>query len=329
MKNKERLNQYCDVAIKALKEYEIEYKELTFFSEDTNIFFKVETSNEPYMLKIFQEESSKIEDNIAEVFFMRYIDEHTDITIPSIILSKEGKDIVFVDSKDFDVIKRVVVYSFIEGESFDQLETNELFEKLGVACAKLHKASKEITIPSHIHPKKWDNVFYYRDEPIVYNDPLYSEITLEENRLFLDKFIPYLNKKLKEFYNRESFIIHADLNPWNVKVHEGEIRLLDFEEAMYASEVHDLAIILFYYRYDANFNYEEVKKHLFKGYLTIRPLPTITNFDLDLLIMARTANFVNYTLYWNDSDPTQYFRSRVKRMMDFVKQYNIEEEVGV
>lgn len=312
------------VALKALNQYDVSHETVRFFTEDTNVFFKVESTYDTYMLKIFQEESSKIEDNLAEVFFMNEISKRTDIVIPKVIPSKDQKEVIFVETPDFDHKKRVALYTFIEGEDLNENETNELFYKLGQTCAKLHEASSFIDIPDHIHPKKWDTVFYYREEPIVYHNKEYNEITQKENRDFLDLFIPYLNQKLQEFYDRPSFIIHADLNPWNIKIHEGEIRVLDFEEAMYASEVHDLAILLFYYRYDPNYDYDQVKQSVMNGYQSIRKLPTITDFDIDLLIMARTANFVNYTLYWNDSDPTNYFRSRVERMRDFVKKYNIE-----
>lgn len=324
MKELSRKEKLRHVALKALEQYDVSCETLEFFTEDTNVFFKVSTPYDTYMLKIFQEESSKLEDNLAEVFFMNEIDQRTDIVIPSIIQSKSGNFIVIIQSKHFDIEKRVALYSFIEGEDFNGNETNDLFFKLGQACAKLHNASEHIEIPVSISPKKWDTVFYYRDEPVVYNDDKYKEITLKENREFLDSFIPYLNKKLQEYYQRPSFIIHADLNPWNVKIHDNEIRLLDFEEAMYASEVHDLAILLFYYRYDQNYNYDEVKTQVLQGYQSIRQLPEITDFDIDLLIMARTANFVNYTLYWYESDPTEYFRSRVQRMRDFVEKYNIQ-----
>ena len=324
MKELSRKEKLHNVALEALEYYDVSCETLEFFTEDTNVFFKVSTLYDTYMLKIFQEESSKLEDNLAEVFFMNEIDQRTDIVIPSIIKSKNGDSIVILKSQYFEIEKRIALYSFIEGVDLNGNETNDLFYKLGQACAKLHNASEQIKIPDSISPKKWDTVFYYRDEPIVYNDNKYKDITLEENREFLDKFIPYLNEKLKEYYQRPSFIIHADLNPWNVKIYNNEIRLLDFEEAMYASEVHDLAILLFYYRYDQNYNYDVVKSNVLDGYQSVRQLPEITDFDIDLLIMARTANFVNYTLYWYESDPTEYFRSRVKRMMDFVDTYNVK-----
>jgi Ser/Thr protein kinase RdoA (MazF antagonist) len=324
VKNQERLRKYKEVVIEALKEYDILYTQIEFFIEESNIFFKVMTKDSIYMVKIFQEESSKMEDNIAEIFFMKEIIKRTNIVIPNIISTREGTDIVTVKSKQFKTDKRVVVYDYMEGYDLNQHETDELFIQLGEVTATLHNMSENIHIPNDIHPKKWDTVFYYRDEPIVYNDPKYDKQTGAENRLFLDKFILYLNKQLPTYYSKKPFIIHADLNPWNVKVYNNTIRLLDFEEAMLATEVHDLAIILFYYRYDKNFDYDKVKKLLFKGYRKVRELPMISDFDIDLLIMARTANFVNYDLYWDENDPTEYFQSRCKRMMDFVEKYKID-----
>ena len=157
---------------------------------------------------------------------------------------------------------------------------------------------------------------------MVYHDEKYVIYFSEEVRIFLDRFIAYLDDILPKYYKEDSFLIHADLNPWNVKLHDGEIRLLDFEEGMLGNAVHDIAIMLFYYRYDPNYNYDEVKESYLKGYSNISLLPKFTDFDIDLLIMARTANFINYVLYIEE-EPGNYIKTRILRLKDFVERYNL------
>lgn len=319
---KELENKYKKIALKALEQFDIEYEYIDFLVEETNIFFEV-FGKDHVVLKIFQEESSKTEDNLIEDFFLDEIAKRTEIVVPYMIPSKNGDKIVFIESEDFDTLKRVALYNYVEGKDLDGNETRELFEELGKVTAKLHLASKEIKIPKEMEPKKWDKVFYYREEVPIFHNKKYAHIFSKEDLTFLDQFIAYLDLKLPTYYKEESYLIHADLNPWNVKIHEGEIRLLDFEEGMLGCALHDIAIMLFYYRYDTNYNYQEIKESYLKGYKSLNKLSDFTDFDIDLLIMARTTNFINYTLLIHE-DPKDYIQERIKRIKDFIRNYNIQ-----
>jgi Ser/Thr protein kinase RdoA (MazF antagonist) len=318
--------QHKHIAVKSLESYDVNPTSIDFFVEETNVFYKVQCKDETFMLKIFEEASSDINDNLAEVYFINQVASKTDIEVPTVLPNKYGKEITLVLDEQSEKTRRTALYTFLEGEPLYQNETPYWFEKLGETTAKLHNLSESLELPSSLHPKRWDKVFYYHDEVAVYNDPKYDTYFTTEDRVLLDWFIQYLDERLKELYiGSTTFIIHGDLNPWNVFIHEDAIRLIDFEEAMDATALHDLAILLFYYRYDTNFNYNDVKTSLFKGYERVRKLPDFTDFEIDLLIMARTANFINYVLLiWED--PKDYISSRLDRIRDFITTYNITKE---
>ncbi len=319
---KAEIERFKKVAVLGLKEYDLNYDSIEFLTEETNVFFEVK-GKDHFVLKIFQEESSKLEDNLIEAFTLDQISNKTNIVVPTIIKSRNDQQIVFVESTDFDTVKRVAVYKYVEGKNFDGLETLPLFERLGEVTAIIHKASKTIVIPSHLEPKKWNQVFYYRDEEAVYHKKEYSKYFSDEDKALLDAFIKYLNKMLPKYYVEKPFLIHADLNPWNIKLHNGEIRLLDFEEGIVGNAIHDIAIMLFYYRYDPNVNYNDIKKAYFEGYRKILDLEDLSDFDIELLIMARITNFINYDLLV-DKDPLEYIQENIKKIKDFIKLYKID-----
>lgn len=319
MKNYEK---YIVIAREALKQYDLDVKSIDFLIEETNIFFTLQTTNKKYVLKVFQEESSKLEDNLIEAALLKEVSQRTDIIVPSMLSSKSKEEIVFVNTSDFKETKRVAIYNFVEGKHFDQFETNELFYKLGRTMAKLHEATKEINLPNNLVPKRWDKVFYYREEEVVFKEEKYRIYFSDEDIIFYDKFNQFLDKELPKYYKDEIYLLHADFNPWNILIHNDEIRLLDFEEGMEGSVIHEMAICLFYYRYDLNFDYVTVKKSLFNGYNSITQLPEISDYDIDLLIMARTANFINYVLLIHD-DPKEYITQRIKRIKEFLDNYEI------
>lgn len=309
----------------ALSFYDIKVDKLDFLAEETNIFYKVVTEDgTKYALKIFQEESSTIEDNLAEVFFINTVRDNSDITVPSVIPSKENKYVLTLETEYFDIPKRVAIYTWVEGKDFDGMENDKRFYRLGQITAELHNATKDTIFPKGISPKKWDKVFYYRGEEPVYKEQQYQNFLDDNYHRVMDFIIPYLDKKLSEYYiGAKPQLIHADLNPWNVKMYKGEMRIIDFEEAMYGMPVHDFAIMLFYYRYDKNFDYENIKKHFFAGYASIRQLPEFTEFDLELLMTARRVNFLNYVLEIDD-DPKEYCEKRIKRVEEFMERYDIK-----
>lgn len=310
------------IAELALEKYDITVDKIEYLIEETNVFFKVrDSSGNLYALKIFQELSSKIEDNLAEVFLIDTIKKNSDIVVSEVVEAKTHEKIVIVDSKYTQIPKRVALYRWIEGEDFKGNESDDRYYKLGQLAAKLHLATKDITIPANLSPKKWDKVFYYRDEKPVYKEEHFQKYLDKEYHDIMDFIIPYLDEKLSEFYiNSTPQLIHADLNPWNVRVYKDELRLLDFEEAMLAYPIHDLAILLFYYRYSQENDYEKVKNLIYDGYRSISALPKFSEYQLELLITARRVNFLNYILEVDDN-PTEYINTNIQRVKSFIDKY--------
>ncbi len=311
----ERMELLKKVAEKAMERYDMKYAELDFLVEETNVHFKIKTDEgELFALKIFQEESSDLNDNKAEVYFLSCL---KNIETPAVVMNKEGEGITIVESEWTERPKRIAVYSWMDGEDLDGKETPENFRKLGKLAAQLHSQTIELDIPEYITPKRWDKVFYYPDEKAVYHEEKYQKYLTNETVEVMDKVIPILNRRLSELYEgKKPQLIHADLNPWNVKVHEDRLRVLDFEEAMYGLPVHDLAIMLFYYRNDKNFDYEEVKASVIKGYNEVYPEVRFEDDTLEMLMIARRVNFLNYCLYLDDA-PEDY----VKRCTAIIKEY--------
>ncbi len=311
-----------DVAKEAIKQYDIDAKSISYITEETNIFFKVVGSDgKKYALKIFQEESSKIEDNLAEVFLIEKVAEFSDIVVPEVVKSINGQGVVWVNHIGFDCKKRVAVYKWLEGKEIDGREDDGYFEKIGGIMAKLHEATEGIAIPRNIKPKKWDKIFYYRDEVPVYKQEKYQKFLPKDYHEVMDFIIPYLDEKLLGFYkNATPQLLNADLNPYNIWTYKDEIRLIDFEEAMYGMPIHDLGIYLFYYKDDDNFDYPKVYDLLFKGYKKVRALPEFSESDIEHLMISRRVNFLNYALLVMDS-PEKYLKTNIGRVKEFMKKY--------
>jgi len=311
------------VAELILAQYALNIKSIQYFTEETNLFFKVIDENgKKYTLKIFQEESSKIEDNLAEVFFMDALNKASNIPIQDIVHSINGDGVVVVKSKYTPLPKRAILYEWIEGEVFCGKESYRLFRRMGKIIAKMHTATKDVIIPENLNPKRWDKVFYYRGEVPVYKKTEFKNVVPDKFIKMMDYIIPVLDNGLSNLYeNSKPQLIHADLNPWNILVDGDDLKIIDFEEALLGFPVHDISVFLYYYRHNDKFDYSLVKNSLLEAYSEIISDIDFNEFYIDLLMTARRVNFMNYVLDINYDDPKKYIKESLPRVEDFIKKY--------
>lgn len=321
------MEMFDAVAKQAVDRYEIQLQEMNFLAEETNILYKLsDIKGNKFLLKIFQENSSTLEDKLLEVFAMKLVCHRGGISIPSILSSKDGSEIQEIKLDEDSSPMRVAIYTWLEGRDLEGNETKESFIQLGELIARLHIATYGEKIPKTFSPKRWDNVFYYQEDKVVYKDSKYQRYLSREYHEMMDRIIPYLNKQLSRYYrkNEEHLqLIHSDLNPSNVLVNGNEMHIIDFEDVLLGLPLHDIAILLYYYRYDEEYNFDEVKQLFFKGYKKIRPLPVFEEFDLDLLMTARRVNFLNYILVVSE-DPSPFIEKSLPRVKEFIQKYKLE-----
>lgn len=126
MENKHGEESLLEVAILALARYDLKVKDVSFLVEATNMLYRVEDhSGNQFVLKIFQEESSTIEDNLAEVFLMNRIAEKNLVLLPSVVPAMDSSFIQVIKSETKDQPKRLALYTWLEGEDLDGNENRE------------------------------------------------------------------------------------------------------------------------------------------------------------------------------------------------------------
>ncbi len=314
--------KFKGVAKKALSHYDFKVEELKFLVEETNIFYYVKTKDKNYALKIYQEESSNLNDNLAEHYLISVVKAKTDVLTPIPVKNKEGSTVTKILYNNQRGYKRVALYEYVSGESIVGLEDDDYFRAIGSLIAKMHVATKDIFFPDYVNPKKWDKVFYYENEKALYKDSKYSKIVTEEMIEILDKLIPYINQKLKELYEEDKpQLIHGDINPWNVKKLNNQLILYDFEEALLAYPLHDIATFMYYYKFDETQDYRHVYEVFMDGYKSITDAPyNLTEKSLELVMMARRINFFNYSLFINPN-PKEYIEMSFSRIKEYFLSY--------
>lgn len=312
--------EYDQLAKLALSHYTGSFPSVTFYAKETSTVYKiVDSDGEEYALKLYEEESGEEIDSQIEVFLLEEIKRRSSIPVAQVIDNQAGEKITYIKDSHSSSTRRAILTRWLKGQDFKEVESEEEFVKLGKLVGELHIILKGVHLPSGLIPKKWDTVFYFRNEGPNYRKKSTRNLVNEEFREVMDLAIPKLNHELSRIYlQEEAHLLHGDLNPWNIKSNEGKLSLLDFEDAIHGPSIQELAIMLYYYRDHPTFPFELVKSCISEGYRNIHPIGELIDKDIEILMTARLVNFLNYVLLL-DEDYREFIDKGVSRLRLFLK----------
>ena len=291
---KGQLRRLRQLVMLALQEYDLQVKRVRFLAIHTNTYFRLDTADgQKYAVRIYTNDSSSAE-NRAEMYWLTALNRDTDLHVLSPVPRRDGGYITHLTVPNVPGEQRLAIYQWVPGRHLEYYMTPENYYKLGRCMAKLHDHAETLTLPADIQPKKWDKVFYYPNEPVIYHTVAYQHLFPPQRIALLEEAIGCLNPFLSGMYKNGSapILIHGDLHIWNVHVYRGELYLFDFEDITLGYPAQDVAITLWYGR--SRDDYADLRAAYDEGYKSQRPWPIRSEVELQTLIIARTVNFMNY-----------------------------------
>ncbi len=320
-----KIRRLRQVALTALEQYDLQVQWVKFFIIHTNIMFQVRSkSGDRFLLRIYTDEDTTFRENQAEMFWLAALKREPDITVVEPVARRDGGFITIVTIPNVPSGRRCALFSWIPGRPLVEHLSPNNYYKLGQAMARLHiQAATLNPLPTHIQPKKWDKVFYYPNEPVVYNTPQYSHLFPTERISLLDKVIAQANEVFADLYADEEgqILIHSDLHYWNVHYHRGLLYLLDFEDISLGYPVQDIAVTLYYGRHTRRDQYNELKAAFKQGYSSIRNWPAANERTIATLMAARSVMFINYVARINPT-PGAYIAQRCQELTHFINNFS-------
>jgi len=319
-----KIRRLRNVVYKALENYDIDVVKVKFLTIATNTMFVVwAKTGEKFVLRIYSDEETTLKENQAEIFWLTALLRDTELKVSEPVARRDGEFISIVNVQDVPPERRCVLFKWVPGSTLEENLSPENYQLLGQSLAKLHLHAESLNpLPRGINPKRWDKVFYYPDEPVVYNKPEYSHLFSIEDIKTIDLAIREAERVFREmFSDRDGLIlIHGDLHFWNVHCHRGELHLIDFEDVNLGYPVQDIAVTLSYGR--QRDDYGELKESFERGYTLIREWPENNQQVIKTLMIARLIMFINYVARI-DEQPGEYIDSRMKE----VRKYLAGEEI--
>ena len=283
MTTAQQVESLSECVAEILLGYKLDQATFESINHDYNSTFKVTTANGTrYALRVNVNSPRTSANLAAEVFWVNSISAvKTPKPVPNAAggLSSQG----WHEASARNL--QAVLYTWLEGEELGDEPEHEQLRAAGAAMAKLHVTSTQLTLPPGAALPNLTDFFWGG------NDLLLSEQSKLDSaeRALIAELKAQIDATLIDLgAASHPQLIHADVHPWNLMWHEGEIAVFDFDDCGIGLPIQDLATSLYYLDTD------EQERAFIDGYSTVRELPDHTDHQMRLLKHHRRVLLLNY-----------------------------------
>ena len=273
----------------ALTQYDLHVKKIAFYAEHSNILYKVQDQqNRAYIVKVVRPGDMSREQLVAYLSWLDTLhQQNPNLPILKVRQTKNNHFVATANIKD-SIIRHCCLFEWIPGVSLRRSLSQVNALKWGKLLASVHNASQECVVPATQKLRKWNSVFYWDKEVLFSNK--YRSLMPPKRRSIFQKTAKKVDGALQKLSSPQ-MMIHGDLHLDNVKVHEGKLYALDFEDAMWGHAIQDISIALLYIRFRPN--YAKLRQKFHEGYSSLRNWPQQYPGEIETFFMGRLLMFAN------------------------------------
>jgi Ser/Thr protein kinase RdoA (MazF antagonist) len=307
-----KIRRLHSLARRALERYDVDPVRLRCIARDTNTTFRIDTTDGRTMALRIQADDPETESHVeTELAWLKALAE-SGLPVVGVMAATDGSASVEVEVAGVPRVRTCVLFSWIRGTTLGETSTPEEYRSLGVLSARLHDHGETWSVPAGLGALVWDKVFYYPTEPVVLYEPRFAKHMTPERCRVVRAVEKKADAELARIHREVPvFPLHGDLHPWNVHRTGDGLTVFDFNDVMIGAPVQDIAITLFYNREEPQ--YPDLRAAFEEGYRTVRTWPVTSEDQVELLMGARTVNFINYVLRLN-LDPDDHIPRMTKRI---------------
>lgn len=302
------------LARQIMDEFDLGECELESINHEFNSTFKVTAaSGDRFALRINVNSQRTLPNLKAEIFCVEQLASEPSIKVPSPVKNSAGE---YISKAWHPMLERdlfAVVFTWLEGEELGDEPTEEMMRATGRAMAHMHAVARETKLPAGAELAVVDDMFWGNTDAITHSDQLSTD-----EKVTLARAIEQIEKTTRAMYARtQPQLIHADIHPWNVMWHDGDVAIFDFDDCVIGLPAQDIAVTLYYNdtpQQDAAF---------LAGYQEVAPLPEYSDEEMRVLKLQRRIFLLSYILETENPE----HRAMVPKYLEKTLQ-RIEEVLG-
>ncbi|HEX8524726.1 MAG TPA: phosphotransferase [Tepidisphaeraceae bacterium] len=304
-----RLKRARQVARQALRHYDLPRVRLKLIAQQHNFVYRVHHDGQPrYVLRL---QNALLSDEQArlQLQWMSHLRATAALPIPEPIPTIDGNPFYRVQHPDLGGIRRAVLLTWLNGD-YARPVTPHHMESLGNLLAQLHQHSQSFAVSPDTSCHRLDADFLF-GKTFCASSPSAAlsanqRRTLKHARTRIEALMNALAQHPNHFG-----LIHGDTNANNVIYHDGDARLIDFDEFGLGYYLYDLAEALRLFTRHENFPL--LRDALIASYTTARPSFAISASALDAMLAATFISYLNFG--FGLADQTNF-----RRWIDFAVQ---------
>lgn len=277
--------------IDILSQYGLSNADFESINHEFNSTFKVTTeTGDLFALRVNVNSKRSAANLMGELAFVNAVQS---VSTPKPVANLAGEYVVSSWHEDSDRHLNAVLYTWLDGVEPGDEPTDEQLFAIGAAMAKLHQEFKGFSLPPGAELPELSD-FLWGEKDYLLGDA--SELSSEDKALVLGAKARITQTLAELSAEAHSQPIHADLHPWNVMWHAGELSVFDFDDSGIGLPIQDLATALYY------LDTPEQDEALLAGYKSVAALPKHTEGQLKDLLLQRRIILLNYLFETTNSD---------------------------
>ena len=271
---------------------------VSLINHSENLTYRIdEPSGQKTALRVHRVGYQSRENILAEISWMNALQQDANIQTPQAIPGTDGELVQTVRMPGMED-RRCVRFQWIDGKTpeetdqFDQLI--EPFVQLGEITARLHQHARHWQQPDQFVRQCWD------EEGTIGTNPIWGRFVdgpalgASDKRL-LDRCADAVRERLHHFGRGEDRIglIHADMRLANLMFHQGNIRVIDFDDCGFGWFLYDLGTAFSFI--EDRPDVPELVNAWVRGYRGVLPLSAEEEQEIPTFIMLRRLTLLGWS----------------------------------
>jgi Ser/Thr protein kinase RdoA (MazF antagonist) len=276
------------LAAAALHRWSMEGASLTLINHSENWTYRVlpKGATRPVILRVHRTDYHSIDGIRSELAWMHALQKDAGVMTPQAIPGGDGDEVQWVEHPAGGASRNCVLFEFIEGVEPPQENLAPPFRQLGEVTARCHNHSQSWVRPPYFERLSWDfehsfganaNWGRWQDGPDCTRD----------RQILLQRAVDLMERRLRRFGQGSDRygLIHADFRLANLLVHNGDVRVIDFDDCGLGWFLYDAATAVSFFEDRADV--PELLEAWKEGYRRHRELPAEDDDELWTFVLMR------------------------------------------
>jgi Ser/Thr protein kinase RdoA (MazF antagonist) len=313
-----KLRLLHSLAVSALAHYDLKNPEIVFHGFETNLLYRVTSgSGERFMLRLATPGWRTFEDLCSEAMWLNALIRDTALSVPKIIPARSGDYVLPLSSPSVPGIWNATLMSWVTGRLLGHYLTEPNLEKMGALFAGLHDHAG-------FTKRRFEHWLSRGEENRITGGGLSPSARAQAGSLLalpsnshemLDRINLHVEQAYAAIDRSDLRVIHCDLWHDNIKLYQGVLHPLDFEDTVWGFRAHDIAMAMLDLMEDAGEkSYTKLLAAFQRGYKVYMPWPNdpIEPFQIGRLL---------WKINWVARFQPQWLSNMVERHIPVFERY--------